>query len=280
MKAFYLLECSLLPIFMIWICLNNLAYASHTEKANISGDHSLNSYSSSKKGSSFRDAHKTLKRRESRTYTNKLKTTPKKEEKPDQKDLTPKPELNLATPKPEVHNTNIHPPTSASTVTHANDKPVLTESTHKPEINKIEPQKTLENNHPVLLQNNPIAERLSSNTESHNMKTNTDSIKSSSTSDLTNNNNNNEKSSVSGFFTRTSKYNQSNAGKAFASFIAGFILLYLSIYFICSNEKNNVFQTQFIDWMNYQVEHIAGYKEKELKNNSPYIMEGKKNNLF
>lgn len=276
MKTFNLLKCSLLPIFIIWICVNNLAYASHTQKSKISGDHSLNSHSSSKKGSSFRDTHKTLRRRESRTSISKSKTTPKKEEKRDQKDQTQKQELNVTSPKPEVNN-NIHPTIPASTVTHPNEKPVLTESTDKPEINKIEPHKALENNHPVLLQNNPIAERLNSNAENQNMKSNTDSIKSSSTTDLNNkNNNNNEKSSVSGYFTRTSKHNQSNAGKAFASFVAGFILLYLSIYFICSNEKNNVLQTQFIDWMQYQVDYIAGYKEKELKNNSPYIMEGKK----
>jgi len=87
-----------------------------------------------------------------------------------------------------------------------------------------------------------------------------------------------EKSSFSGYFNKTSKSNQSTAGKAFAAFIGGFILFYLSILLICHTERNNVVDTKFNDWVNKEVKHIdlgndAG--DKELLEKQPLLLEGK-----
>jgi len=89
-----------------------------------------------------------------------------------------------------------------------------------------------------------------------------------------------EKTSAAGFFTKTSKTNQSTAGKAFAAFIGGFILFYLSIVFICKTERDSVVETKFIDWIDESVKFVdlnGSSGEKDLMENidKPILIQGK-----
>lgn len=85
--------------------------------------------------------------------------------------------------------------------------------------------------------------------------------------------------SFSNYFSETSKNNQSSAGKAFAGFLLGFILLYSSIWLIFRNERANVVESDFIDWVKAQ-KFVNKNQATNLENNTEfeekkaYIVEG------
>jgi len=125
------------------------------------------------------------------------------------------------------------------------------------------------------IKNNNVSERVGTENKSKTIATETSVTKNNSE----NKNNNKEKSSFKDFFTKTSKTNQSTAGKAFAAFIGGFILFYLSILLICNTERSSVVQAKYIDWINDEVKHVdlnrGESAEKDLAEKKPLLIEGK-----
>lgn len=91
------------------------------------------------------------------------------------------------------------------------------------------------------------------------------------------NKNKEKKTSALDFFSKTSKSNQSTAGKAFAGFIGGFILFYLSIVLICRTERDSVVETKYIDWINEDVKFVdlnGSSGDKDLVEKKPILIEG------
>lgn len=133
---------------------------------------------------------------------------------------------------------------------------------------------------PVAHSNNPAhssqVDRVSTNNANSNTKTN---VIATATNLVNSNaaNTKNEKTSTWDFFKKTSKSNQSAAGKAFAVFIGGFIMLYLSVVFICQIERGSVVQAEFIDWVNYKTVFVdlTNGEAKTFDSDKAYILEGK-----
>ncbi len=97
---------------------------------------------------------------------------------------------------------------------------------------------------------------------------------------LTNNNSESkiEKTSLKGFINIYSGKTQSVAGGAFFAFVGGFVLFYLSILFICNNERARVVEAKYVHWINSDVKYVdlnsGSGSEKDLIENKPILIEG------
>jgi hypothetical protein len=86
-------------------------------------------------------------------------------------------------------------------------------------------------------------------------------------------------SSNEGFFTKTSKKNQSTAAKALSAFILGIILYICSIHFICWNERRAVKETEFIDFIRQEkkcifLENAKIIEDKPENENKVFLVNG------
>ncbi len=86
-------------------------------------------------------------------------------------------------------------------------------------------------------------------------------------------------SRTEGFFTKTSKKNQSTAAKALSAFVLGIILYICSIHFICWNERRAVKETEFIDFIRQEkksifVENAKKIEMKTEEENKIFIING------